>query len=140
MCWLKLSVLICSISISRCSSAKAVCIHQRHIPLNNSKLLNAEMKPEVALRKMPQCWATARGNSSQCSNGARDRQTTSTRHNVSECNQTLLIPMPKCGQGQNSMSQYDESNSFILEIWYSNPCMVSFIGTPQDSLFDGSCT
>jgi hypothetical protein len=100
MCWLKLSVLICSISISRCSSAKAVCIHQRHISLNNSKLLNAEMKPEVALRKclnaglqpeatrlnalmepetdrllrpVTMCWNATRRFLSQCQNVARNR-------------------------------------------------------------------
>jgi hypothetical protein len=42
--------------------------------------------------KMPQCWATARGNSSQCSNGARDsliRPVTmclnATRRSLSQC-------------------------------------------------------
>ena len=67
-----------------CSSAKAVCIHRKDIPVNNSEQLNAEMKPEVALMKMPQCLATAiqlvtmcwnatRRFLSQCQNVARDR-------------------------------------------------------------------
>jgi hypothetical protein len=39
----KLSVLICLISLP-CSSAKAVCIHRKHVPMNNSELLNAEIE------------------------------------------------------------------------------------------------
>jgi diacylglycerol kinase len=54
----KLSVLICLIFLP-CSSAKAVCIHRKHVLMNNSELLNAEIE-SWTYRPYHQYWTRAR--------------------------------------------------------------------------------